>query len=358
MKAMVIRGFGGPEVLILQEVPERPPRNHEVLVRVHATSVNALDCSGRRGERAVPLPAILGCDVSGVVETVGAEVEDFTPGDEVFYVPEIDSGSGSYAEYHVARAGIVAHKPLKLSHAEAAGFPLAAGTAWEGLMGRAVLHCGETILIHGSGPVALFATQIALAAGAQVFMTAPPGTTVPGNGASMARTIDRSAEDFVRVVREESTEGAVDVVFDTAGDIPLDRSTCVLKTYGRMVSAAMPRGAPAEEALRRNITHHFVHAEPERARLDLIRALLERKQLMPVIDSIYPVWEVAAAHRHVEAETPTGKVILQVVADGHPGRRAPFSQASLHQRSHAIAGRPTAGKSAYVDHKSPIVPLP
>ncbi len=99
MKAIVIGVFGGPEVLILREVQERSPRNHEVLVRVHATSVNPVDCSGRRGERAVPLPAILGCDVSGVVESIGAEVEDFIPGDEVFYMPETDSGSGSYAEY-------------------------------------------------------------------------------------------------------------------------------------------------------------------------------------------------------------------------------------------------------------------
>lgn len=340
MKAMVIRGFGGPEVLILQEVPERPPRNHEVMVRVHATSVNALDCSGRRGERALPLPAILGCDVSGVVETIGAEVEDFTPGDEVFYMPEIDSGSGSYAEYHVARAGIVARKPSDLSHAEAAGFPLAAGTAWEGLIRRAALQPGETILIHGSGPVALFATQIALAASVQVFMTAPFGPTTPGNGSDMARVIDRRTEDFVRVVRNESTEGAVDVVFDTAGDIPLDRSTCILKACGRLVSTTMPLGVVAEESLLRNITHHFVHAEPERARLDLIRALLERKQLRPVIDSIYPVWDVAAAHRLVETGAPKGTVILQVVADSHPDTRTPlFLRHSLHHGSGAGANR-------------------
>ena len=315
MKAMVIYAFGGPEVLILQDVPEHPPRNHEVLVRVHATSVNALDCSGRRGQRAVPLPAILGCDVSGVIETIGAEVEDFTPGDEVFYVPEIDSGSGSYAEYHVARAGIVAHKPADLSHVEAAGIPLAAGTAWEGLIRRAALQPGETLLVHGSGPVALFATQIASAAGAQVFMTAASGTTAPGKGAGTARVINRATEDFVRVIRNESTDGAVDVVFDASGDTALERSICVLKRFGRMVSTTKPLGAVPEESVLRNITHHFVHAEPERARLDMLRVLLQRKQLLPVIDSVYPICEAAAAHRLVETATPWGKVILRVVGN-------------------------------------------
>ncbi len=314
MKAMVIYAFGGPEVLILQDVPEHPPRNHEVLVRVHATSVNALDCSGRRGQRAVPLPAILGCDVSGVIETIGAEVEDFTPGDEVFYMPEIDSGSGSYAEYHVARAGIVAHKPADLSHVEAAAIPLAAGTAWEGLIRRAALQPGETLLVHGSGPEALFATQIASAAGAQVFVTATSRTPALGN-AGMARMINRATEDFVRVIRNESTDGAVDVVFDTSSDTPLDRSICILKAYGRMVSTAKPLGAMPEESILRNITHHFVHAEPDRTRLDMLRALLQRKQLRPVIDSIYPVWEAAAAHRLVETATPWGKVILRIVGN-------------------------------------------
>lgn len=316
MKAMVICVFGGPEVLILQEVPECHPRNHEVLVRVHATSVNTLDCSGRRGERAVPLPAILGCDVSGVVETIGAEVEDFIPGDEVFYVPEIDSGRGSYAEYHVARAGIVAHKPTDLSHVQAAGIPLAAGTAWEGVIRRAALQPGETLLVHGSGSVALFAAQIASAAGAQVFMTATSGTTAIGNGAGMTRVINLVSEDFVRVIRNESTDGAVDVVFDTSGTTPLNRSICVLKAYGRMVSTTKPLGAVPEESVVRNITHHFVHAEPERARLDMLRALVQHKQLIPVIDSIYPVWEAAAAHRLVESSKPWGKVVLQVVEDG------------------------------------------
>ncbi|MBA3522784.1 MAG: zinc-binding dehydrogenase [Gemmatimonadales bacterium] len=324
MKAMVIGVFGGPEVLLRQEVPERPPRNHEVLVRVHATSVNAVDCSSRRGERAVPLPAILGCDVSGVVESIGGEVEDFIPGDEVFYVPEIDSGSGSYAEYHVAQAGIVARKPSDLSHVEAAGVPLAAGTAWEGLVRRAALQPGETLLVHGSCPVALFAIQIASAAGAQIFMTTTAGTIAAEKRVGRARVIDRATEDFVRVIRNESTDGAVDVVFDTSGDTPLAQSTRVLKAYGRMVSTTRPPGEVPEELILRNITHYFVHAEPGRGRLDMLRALLHRKQLMPIIDSIYPVWEVAAAHRLFESGTPNGKVILQVVADDGPGTSTPL----------------------------------
>ncbi len=102
-----------------------------------------------------------------------------------------------------------------------------------------------------------------------------------------------------------------------------------------MVSTTKPPGAVPEESILRNITHHFVHAEPERARLDMLRTLLQRKQLIPIIDSIYPVWEVAAAHRLVESGTPYGTVILQVVANDGPGTRTPLSLQPLDWLAHA-----------------------
>ncbi|BAC91532.1 alcohol dehydrogenase catalytic domain-containing protein [Gloeobacter violaceus] len=170
MQAAVIESFGGPQVFEYRHLPVPVPKGRELLIRVKATSVNPLDCQIRRGnyKEQVSLPAILGHDVSGVVEAVGDAVRDFAEGDEVFYVPRIFGGPGSYAQYHVVEEAIVAHKPANLSHAQAAALPLAGGTAWDALVVRAALRVGESILIHaGAGGVGSLAVQLARAMGAQ-----------------------------------------------------------------------------------------------------------------------------------------------------------------------------------------------
>jgi NADPH2:quinone reductase len=155
MKAMLITGFGGPEVFELREMPKPEPGPCQILVKVHATSVNPVDYKIRQAGAwaGIKPPAIIGYDVSGVVEDLGDGVEDFQVGDEVYYTPEIFEGQGGYAEYHVAHQAIVARKPSNLSHVEAASIPLAGGTAWDALITRANLHVGETVLIHGAGGV-------------------------------------------------------------------------------------------------------------------------------------------------------------------------------------------------------------
>lgn len=156
MKAAVLTAFGGGNGFEIQEVPKPNPKPHQVLVRVHATSLNPVDYQIRRGDyqNLVKLPAILGVDISGVIEAVGESVTTFKVGDEVYYSPQLFSESGSYAEYHVADEQIVAHKPANLSHLEAACFPLAAGTAWDCLVTRGQLQVGESVLIHaGAGGV-------------------------------------------------------------------------------------------------------------------------------------------------------------------------------------------------------------
>jgi len=153
MKAALLKSFGGPEAFELCDVPKPVPQAGQVLVRVHATSINPLDYQVRRGDYSdlVPLPTITGHDVSGVVEEVGPGVTAFSPGDEVWYTPQIFDGPGSYAEYHVAAESIIGIKPPSLSHLEAASLTLVGGTAWEALAVRAALRVGESILIHGGG---------------------------------------------------------------------------------------------------------------------------------------------------------------------------------------------------------------
>lgn len=313
MKAIVMTRFGGPDVLRWVETAERPPRDHELLVRVYATSVNAVDCSIRRGEQAVALPAVIGYDVSGVVATVGSEVQDFVPGDEVFYMAEVLSSDGSYAEYHVAAEKIVARKPRNLSHLEAAGIPLAASTAWEALIVRAGLHAGETVLILGAGDTGLFGIQIARAAGAQVYVVCPPETAGLARQLGATRTIDPDTEDFLGVVQTESADAAVEVVFDTVGGPGLRRSVQATKARGRIAST-VATGVGLEGALARNITHHLVSVEPDRARLEMICAMVHRGQIVPMIASVLSLQDAALAHRRLEVGGVPGKLILWCVA--------------------------------------------
>ena len=174
-RAVVIEEFGGPEVLTLREVERPRPGPGQVLVRVMASGTNPVEAKIRQGKAIpdLPLPAVLGGDVSGVVKSVGAGVTDLTPGDEVYYTPEMNSRAGSYADYNVVSADVVALKPHNLSHTEAAAIPLAGGTAWEAIVRRLAVRPGETVLVHaGAGGVGSFAVQFAVAAGAQVLATA------------------------------------------------------------------------------------------------------------------------------------------------------------------------------------------
>ena len=151
MKAIVLVKFGGFDAFEIRDVSVPVVGPRQVRVRVHATAINPLDYQIRRGDYAdyVPLPAIIGHDVSGVVEEKGAYVNEFDVGDEVYYTPKIFDGPGSYAEQHVADVDLVARKPHNINHLEAASLTLVGGTVWEALVTRAQLTVQETILIHG-----------------------------------------------------------------------------------------------------------------------------------------------------------------------------------------------------------------
>ncbi|MCG0240068.1 MAG: zinc-dependent alcohol dehydrogenase family protein [Firmicutes bacterium] len=315
MRAMVIRAFGGPEVFEARQVPVPQPGPNEVLVRVHATSVNPVDYKIRRGGAwaGVQPPAIIGYDVSGVVVAVGPGVRDFRPGDEVYYTPEIFGGApGSYAEYHVARESIVARKPRNLSHLEAAAVPLAGGTAWDALITRAGLRVGERVLIHGAaGGVGSFAVQIARAAGAYVFATARGEAVEVVRSLGAHRVIDYQKEDFVRVIREETGGEGVDVALDTVGGEVLGRTLQVVRPHGRVV-AIVNANADLSPAFVKNVTVHFMFLERARYKLDALRELIERGEIRPLIHGVMDLEQVADAHRQIEQGGMRGKIVLRV----------------------------------------------
>ncbi|WP_017313980.1 zinc-dependent alcohol dehydrogenase family protein [Mastigocladopsis repens] len=317
MKALVLTRFGDVDGFELQEVPKQEPKPHQVLVQIHATSVNPVDYQTRRGDykHLVKLPAILGVDISGVVEAVGESVKQFKVGDAVYYSPQLFGDFGSYAEYHVADEQIVAKKPTNLSHTEAACFPLAAGTAWDCLVTRGQLQVGESVLIHaGAGGVGSFAIQLAKAMGAYVFTTcsAKNHNLVKKLGADYV--IDYIGEDYVEVIQRFTNGKGVDLVLDTVGGDTIGRSLNVIRPYGRLVSIvdiATPQSLL--EAWGKNLTVHFVFTPQYRAKLDALKYLIERNQLRPVIDSVMPLNQVAQAHQRLEQGGTAGKVVLQVV---------------------------------------------
>src|SRR5688500_5867817 len=209
MRALVTPQFGGADLFKERDVERPHPEAGEVLVRVVAAGTNPVDAKLRAngGSAGLEAPIILGADISGVVEEVGPGVTDLAPGEEVYYTPEVfgPRSNGSYAEYHVAKADIVAKKPATISHEEAAAVPLAGGTAYEAVVRRLAVRVGETVLIHGgAGGVGSFAVQIAKAAGARVLATAGSHNQeiLKELGADVA--IDYKSQDVREVVLDDS----------------------------------------------------------------------------------------------------------------------------------------------------------
>ncbi|QBE61837.1 zinc-dependent alcohol dehydrogenase family protein [Pseudoduganella lutea] len=327
MKAVTLNSFGGTDAFILREVPKPVPGPGQVLVRVHATSINPLDYQVRRGDYPdlVQLPAITGHDVSGVVEEVGPGVTAFAPGDEVWYTPQIFEGPGSYAEYHVAAENIIGKKPASLSHLEAASLTLVGGTAWEALVVRAALRVGETVLVHGgAGGVGHVAIQVAKAIGARVITTVREANFDFARSMGADVVIDYEAEDYVDAVMRETGGRGVDVVFDTIGGDTLSRSPDVLAQLGRVVSIVdIARPQNLVQAWGKNASYHFVFTRQNRGKLDELSALVERGQLKPYVGATYTLADIPLAHARLESRDNglRGKVAIAVVPTAEPDIR-------------------------------------
>jgi len=321
MRVMELVRFGDADTAFAaRELPRPAPGPGQVLVRVLATSVNPLDLQTRRGDYRdqVALPAVIGNDVSGVVVGAGPGADDFQPGDEVWYLAPIFAGQGTYAEFHVVDQALVARKPARLSHVEAAALALVGVTAWEALVERAGVRAGERVLVHGgAGGVGSAAVQLATALGADVVTTARARdhAFVTGLGADVA--IDFSAGDYAPRVR---AMGGVDVVLDTVGGDTLTRSPQVLADRGRVVSVVdTPEPRDLLAAWGVNATYHFLFVSPGRAKLAALGRLVDQGKLRPVIGAVLPLADIAQAHTLLEGGSagegrvrPRGKITVAV----------------------------------------------
>ena len=308
--------FGGPELFEGRDVARPEPGPGEVLVRVVVAGTNPVDTKLRADGSFAGLepPVVLGSDVSGVVEEVGAGVAEFAPGDEVYYTPEIfgPGSNGGYAEFHLAGAGIVAKKPPSISHEEAAAVPLAGGTAYEVLVRRLAVKIGETVLIHGgAGGVGSFAVQIARAAGARVIATAGPDNqqTLRDLGADVA--LDYRQADVAGAALEETNGTGVDAVFDCVGGATIVESIPATRPFGRLATILGAQGDLTPLYVN-NQTLHGVLLMRERARLDEMSLLLERGLMKSLVDEVTDLGQVGEAHRRLESGHGRGKVVLRV----------------------------------------------
>ena len=314
MRAVVLKGFGGLEMLEERDLPVPEPGPGEVLVRNLAVAVNPVDAKIRAAGRwaGVEPPFVLGYDAAGVVAKVGPGVKDLKEGDEVYYTPEIfGNPHGTYAEYTPVPAGIVAKKPKNLSFAEAAAIPLAGGTAWEAVVRRLAVRPGETVLVMGgAGGVGSFAVQFAKPAGAYVIATASAENlpVLKELGADLA--LDYRGPWAEEVLKATEGQG-VDAAFETAGESLVERVIPVVRPFGRIATILPPQGN-LSGLYTKNQTLYGVFLTRERKRLLEMRPLFERGLARPLIAEVLPfsLENLRKAHARMDSGHGRGKIVL------------------------------------------------
>nr|WP_295970771.1 zinc-dependent alcohol dehydrogenase family protein [uncultured Bacillus sp.] len=327
MKAQVIRTFGGPFVFQLEDIPIPEVKPGYVLIQVKATSVNPIDTKVRGGlfpDVADEFPVVIHGDVAGVVAEVGEGVTEFKSGDEVYGCAGGYKGAGgALAEYMLADARLIAHKPKNLSMEEAAALPLVAITAYEALFDRAGIKAGDEILIHAAaGGVGHVAIQLAKWAGAKVYTTASTPEKQQIARHLGADAVINYKETSVEQYVEQYTDGkGFKYVFDTVGKENLDRSFQAASIHGTVVGVAARSTHDLSPLHAKGLTLHIVFMllhminknehQQNKDRLNHISSIVNEGKLRPLIDpKRFTFDEVSAAHQYLEENKATGKIVL------------------------------------------------
>jgi len=323
MKAIVYTQYGSPDVLQLKEVAKPEPKDDQVLVKVRAASANALDyrrfenlsAMGRFIEERFgkSIGKVLGADIAGVVEAVGANVKQFQPGDKVFGVAA--GSSGGFAEYASAYENHLALKPANLSFEAAAAAPVAAMTALQGLRDKGQIRAGQKVLIVGaSGGVGTFSVQVAKFFGAEVI------AVCSARNSDMARSI--GADDVIDYTKEDFSQGSqhYDLIFAVNGNHPLSAYQRALNSQGIYVCAggtlpqifqAMLLGPLMSRKNGKKMGFMGITKYNQKD-LAFIKELLESGKVVPVIEKCYPLNEVSSAMQYVAKGHARGKVVVQI----------------------------------------------
>jgi NADPH:quinone reductase-like Zn-dependent oxidoreductase len=332
MKAFIVDRYGKKDGVRIGEMPDPELQEDDVLVQIHAASVNPLDLKITDGKLKLilpyRLPLILGNDLAGVVVRVGSRVRRFKPGDEVYARPDQDR-IGAFAEFISMNEDAVAIKPKELTMEEAASIPLVGLTAWQVLIERANLKKGQKVLIHaGSGGVGTFAIQLAKHVGAIVATTTSTANLdwVKRLGADIV--IDYSKDDFATILRD------YDVVLNSLGGEVLEKSLQVLKPGGKLISISGPPdpdfakdiGASwilrqvirllsyriRKKAKRHRVSYSFLFMRASGDQLREIGSLMDSGAIRPVVDRVFPFESTKEALAYVEKGRAKGKVVVKV----------------------------------------------
>ncbi len=317
MKAIVYEKYGSPDVIQLKEIEKPTPKEDEVLIKIHAASLNAYDWHFLTadiflirlmgGGLLKPKNTRLGADMAGVIEAVGKNVKQFQPGDEVFGMVK-----GSFAEYACAPEGALALKPANTSFHEAAAIPMAAITALQGLRDEGQIQAGQKVLINGaSGGVGTFAVQIAKSFGAEVTAVCSPRNLEQARAIGADHVIDYTKEDFTKSGQQ------YDLIFAANGYHSLSDYKRALTPRGIYVMAggsmaqifqSMLFGPMMSKADGRKMTG--VSAKRNQNDLVLIKELFESGKVRSIIDRQYPLSEAAEALRYLGTGHARGKVVI------------------------------------------------
>ena len=320
MKAILYTRYGPPDVLQLNEVEKPTPKDHQVLVKVHAASVNALDWRPftmpllllrlMSGGASKPKDPSVGVDVAGTVEAVGKDVTEFRPGDEVFGV-----APGSFAEYVANAASKFARKPANVSFEAAAAVPVAAFTALQGLRDNGKIQPGQKVLIDGaSGGVGIYAVQIAKAFGAEVTAVYRTRNLDMVRSMGADHVIDYTREDFTK------KEQRYDLILAVNGHHPILAYKKALGPNGICVVAGGSFSQIIQSLLLGPLISKFGNkkigfmgiAKTSKEDLLVLKELLEAGKITPIIDKCYPLSETAKAIKYLIEEHGRGKVVITV----------------------------------------------
>ena len=327
MRAVVMDGFGGVEVMRVDEVPKPTPKENEVLIKVAATSINRPDLVQREGKYPAPPgdSEILGLEVSGIVEAVGSAVSEWKPGDRVLALV----GGGGYAEYAVAYANHVMPMPASMSFEEAACVCESYITAFLNVFMIGDLRNGQTAILHGGGGgVNTAALQLAnaLTPQAKKIVTAHPSKLERVKQLGADLVIDyTTTPDFSEAVKEFTSKKGVDLILDHVGAKYLGPNMNSLGYKGKLVVIGVISGIKAELNLalmmvkRQQIIGSVLRSRPVSEKGEIIAEFIKRalpsfadRSIVPIIEKVFPIDEVVAAHRMMEEDKHFGKIVLKI----------------------------------------------
>ena len=306
MKAMRIHQYGGPDVLTCEHIPRPRCKPGEVLIKVHAIGVNPVDWKLREGYVRsildIPMPAILGADVAGIVEETGTDAGKFKPGDEVYSMIGL---TGAYAEFVTAAENLVAAKPGTADYVHAASVPLAALTAWQSLFDHGKLAAGQTVLVHAAaGGVGMFAVQFARSHGATVIATASANNAafVLGLGAN-------KAVDF-RTGATGVSAGSVDLVLDMVGGDTVRHCLDVLKPGGKLIRVSPGSEDITAQAAAGKVEVIPMMVTPNAEQLREIAELIDAGSVTTEVQASFALEDAAQAHQLSALGHTRGKIVL------------------------------------------------